>query len=270
VAKGPSIALVVGLVAGACSSCGSPPREAGPPAGVDAALPPERAIQTRLVEATGGRDAWRDARFIAFDWIEYVDGEPIVSRRHAWDRETGRASLQMTIERRPVVVVYNVDTGSGRAWIDDTEVEIDADRAALVRQAQALHGHDTYWLLMPFMWDEPGVTATYAGVTRDADGKRWETVELNLDHGSEGRRWRSQVLLDPDTGLVGRWAHNETPGAADGGVRTDWTGWERRGPLLVALDRPLPDGTPHVSFGDVRISSEIDEVALSLPAHTAR
>ena len=264
-AKGPSIALVVGLVAGACASCGSsPPGHAAPPAGVEDALPPERALQTRLVEATGGRDAWLDARFIAFDWIEHVDGEAIVSRRHAWDRETGHARLQMTIERRPVVVIYNVDTGSGRVWIDDTEVEVGADRAALVRQAHALHGHDTYWLLMPFMWDEPAVTATYTGVTRDADGKRWETVELNMDHGSEGRRRRSQVLLDPDTGLVGRWAHSETASAGDG-VRTDWTGWERRGPLLVALDRPLPDGTPHVSFGDVRISSEVDDLALSPP-----
>ena len=53
--KAPSIALVAGLVAGACPSCGSPPRETLPPAGIEDALPPERALQTRLVEATGGR-----------------------------------------------------------------------------------------------------------------------------------------------------------------------------------------------------------------------
>lgn len=223
--------------------------------------------ESLMVEAMGGRDAWESARFFDFVWaIDRGQGEPF-QRRHVWDRWTGRYKLEMPWEEtKELVVLFNTNTKQGDAWIDGVRMTGDTVQA-LVNRAYSAYINDTYWFLMPFKWRDPGVHLSYKGSVRDSTGKAWEAVQLTFDDVGLTPQNRYMAYLDPQTHRMGWWEHFRNRSDSDASTRSLWAAWERRGPIMVSLDRPfLNRPGARIFFPRAIISTRVDESAFQPPA----
>jgi hypothetical protein len=97
--------------------------------------------------------------------------------------------------------------------------------------------NDTYWLLMPWKWLEPGVTLAYDG-RRVVDGDELEVVTLSFGSGigltSNDRYWG---FVSPVSGRLQRWAYvlQDAEGKPGSGEPTVWA-WEEWRPTAAGIE----------------------------------
>ncbi|RPH54864.1 hypothetical protein EHM82_06250, partial [bacterium] len=117
------------------------------------AVPTPEQVAQEVMDALGGKQAWDDTRFLRFTFVG--------RRTHWWDKQTGRHRLEgQTQDGKKFVVLENVNTKEGMAWIDGQKAEGDQAKE-LVERAYAAWINDTYWLLMPYKLQDPGVNLSY-------------------------------------------------------------------------------------------------------------
>jgi hypothetical protein len=177
---GTRFVVLVSAALVACGGSGAPPQE-GDATISDAPQPFEdvdvERIYTRMMTVMAPGSAWPQARYLAFDWvIARPDGEPVV-RSHRWDRWEGRYRVEAVRDGKLMLALFDVgDPASGRVWLDGRPVTGE-QAMEMLRQANAIYVNDSYWLIMPYKWRDPGVHARYPAfgrTTRDAHG-RWSS-----------------------------------------------------------------------------------------------
>jgi hypothetical protein len=265
--------LLVALLAVACGS-DAPADRAGAesPAGESAvgeravgpaysfSDPDVTRVYQRMMSTIAPENGWERARYLEFD-----RGSPAGSvRRHRWDRWEGRARVEAEVEGGTMVALFETDRPTeGRVWLDGTEVT-GGDAEALLAGAYRTHINDGYWLLMPFKWDDPGVTTRYLGSQEDEDGRRWEVVELAFDDGiGITPQNMYHAFVNMETGRMERWHHFANPEASPS--PSEWTEWARYGPIELAQNRRV-DGEVRSHFPHLRVETSVPEGALDPPA----
>src|SRR5687768_3626000 len=79
--------------------------------------PKAAAVAARVMEALGGSEAWNKTRYLRFDWGVERDGK-MQTRSHTWDKWTGRYRLEgVNPQGDPYVVLMNLNTKDGQAWV---------------------------------------------------------------------------------------------------------------------------------------------------------
>jgi len=140
-------------------------------------------VQTRMLDAMGGKSGWEKARYFEFDFGGIRNGQPAgTARRHHWDRFTGDYSLRFAQGTDTAYVVTNVNVAplKGRAWINGREItgpRVDT----LLTSAYARFINDSYWLLMPYKWSDPGVHTHYVGKQTDDKGVEKAPAIFEID-----------------------------------------------------------------------------------------
>jgi hypothetical protein len=257
------IAVAVSLLLVACGQ-GSP--EAGPQE--DAALhsfddPEVTRVWTRMMDVIAPDRGWERARYIEFDWaVRRAEGEPL-TRHHRWDRWEGMARYEAPTANGRLLAIFDTDDPeSGWAWLDGRELTGEQATEAL-RGAHRAHVNDAYWLIMPYKWTDPGVTATYLGEQEDEEGRSWEVVELTFD---EGTGYTPQnvyrAFVNPETGRMEMWHHLSNPEANPSPA--EWVDWRRVGPIELSATR-LAGGEPRIFFPHLRVETEVPSGAFDPP-----
>ena len=257
-----SLALLVG--------CGDAP----PPEPVDEAPSLEERAQqfddsdvariwTRMMETISPDDGWERARYLEFHWaVTRDDDEPLV-REHRWDRWEGRARMEAPTDDGRMVALFDTDDPeAGRVWMDGEELEGEEARERL---ASAHRGHinDSYWLVMPFKWDDPGVHLRYGGHMTDDDGMEWEVVDLTFeDQAGYTPQNMYRAFINPESGRMERWHFFSNPDATPSPA--DWTEWQRVGPIELAENRRV-DGEPRIFFPHLRVETDVPDDAFAPP-----
>lgn len=205
---------------------GSPAPEAPEPE--VSAAPSAEEIATALQESMGGA-AFAAARVLHFTWAVERDGQG-VSYDHSWDRWTGDYRVEGTDRDsgEPWSARFNIGTREGRAWLGDTELAGEA----LAERLEAAYGrfiNDSYWLLMPWKWLDPGVHLAYVG-TEEVDGETCDIVELTFGEQiglTPNDRYRGYVSRT--SGMLRRWSYvlqNEDLTSGEGEPTVwSWTEW---------------------------------------------
>jgi hypothetical protein len=223
--RGPHLAAV--LLLGVLAAAPSYSRQEQTP-GPDGAVQAEAAaLASRVVDSMGGQQRWDAARLLRFDFTSRRDGATGTVYRHWWDRQTGDYRLEGSDrEGRAYRALFDLDTRQGRAWREGRELAGE-ELAALLETAYGRFINDSYWLLMPWKWRDPGVDLDYEG-KRQVDGREYEVVRLSFGSGvgltSNDRYW---AFVDPATARVARWAYvlQDEQGAPGTGEPTVWA-WE--------------------------------------------
>ncbi len=215
---------------------GSPTASTSSPSPIPPAVPSARAagIADEVMKTLGGAAAWDATRYIRFDFGSERDGV-VSARAHTWDKHTGRYRLEAkNREGKPYVVLMNVNTREGSAWLEGNKLTGDEEKKQL-EQAYGAWVNDTYWLLMPYKLKDPGVVLsdagekTEGGVTYDVLGLSFESVGLT----PKDRYW---VFVNRSTKLVDRWDF-VLKGEDKPPTTFLWKGWTKTGAILLARER---------------------------------
>ena len=200
------------------------------------------AVADRVMATLGGEEAWRATRYLRFDFAVEREGKTLMSRAHTWDRHRGRYRVESTDETgRPVVVLMNLHTKQGQAWVGGEPASGDA-LEKLLESGYAWWVNDSYWLVMPYKLRDDGVVLTYAGLEAEQLGT-WDKVLLTFEGVGLTPKDKYWVFVNRSTGLVDRW-ELVLKGADTAPVRWDWSGWASFGQIQLADERTNPtDGT---------------------------
>lgn len=227
----------------------------------------------RVMESLGGEQAWDETRFVSFRWLVERDGEVVSDRRHAWDRYDGRYRLEYTAGDAPHLALFDEKevredsvlgkVPEGRAWRDGSELSGAARDSALAR-AYGMFINDTYWLLMPFKWEDPGVHLEYEGTRALPDGIAYPVVHLTFEEGlgvTEDQYW---AFVDPATGRMAAWQYHLGRSEEPGPVIW-WEEWTPVGGLTIPLRRRSEDGGLAIRFEDVVAAGQVPDGAFAPP-----
>ncbi|HVS01569.1 MAG TPA: hypothetical protein VMT16_02280 [Thermoanaerobaculia bacterium] len=212
------------------------------------------AVAERSMQAMGGREAFDRARLLRFDFRVARDGEELSRFRHWWDRFTGAYRLEgLSSDGEPFRVLFDVDSRDGRAWRAGAELAGDEARE-LLDYAYRRFINDTYWLLMPWKWLDPGVRLELVG-RQEVDGVAYDLVTLTFEAGvgltSGDRYW---AFVSPETDRMERWQYllQTEDGEPGSGEPTVWA-WEDWQPtqagILLARNRRKLGAGPRVEIG---------------------
>jgi hypothetical protein len=187
------------------AACASPSTET--PSGVTMDLPP---LETRadslamdVFNAVGGPDAWSRVRYIRFDFGRAADSTRTVFRSHLWDRFTGDYRVERDVEGGREVVLFNVNTQEGSAYVDGQAVAADTLSEYLSRAYRA-YINDTYWLLAPVKLLDPGVSRSYEPDSSTAEHAVIKTTydDVGLTPGDQFWFW-----VDRESGMLDMWGY---------------------------------------------------------------
>ena len=229
-------------------------------------------LARRVMDAMGGEAAWDSVRFLAFDWI-VERGDTDFRRSHAWDRWEGTYRVEVESEGERHVAIFDVgevrrDSAFGKVpagdvWADGEKLEGAAADSALSR-FYGIFINDSYWLLMPYKWRDPGVHLEYVGRDTLPDGTVAPGVHLTFEEDLGVTNDEYWAWLDPETGRMTAWQYH-LQGRDEPGDVIRWEDWQPVGPIWLATDRVWPDGSVNIRFENLRASREVPEDAFAPP-----
>jgi hypothetical protein len=184
--------------------------------------PEAKRLARRVLKAMGGRDAWNETRYLAWNFFG--------KRFHVWDTWTGDLR---TDAYGGYTVLMNVNTMEGRVLHEGREFEGE-ELADALQKAKWSWINDSYWLVMPFKLLDEGVRLRGPRWINQPDGDRALALRLNFDQ--VGRTpWNSyEVHVDPDDHVVNGWSFYRNASDREPAFELPWV-LERRGRILLPV-----------------------------------
>jgi uncharacterized protein DUF6503 len=243
----------------AAALAASPGLAQAPPAAQEDAR--AHQIAGQVMNALGGRQAWDAAHYVRFTFAG--------RRTHLWDKYTGRHRVEgQTKEGKNYVAIEDLNTKEGRAWLDGRELVGD-ELKEMLQNAYGAWVNDTYWLLMPYKLEDPGVRLSYAG-EETIDGRAYDKLHLAFDHVGLTPGDEYWAYINKDTHLMDRWAfHLESMKADEPPSPWDWQGWEKYGRILLAPHRVQVGGDRKLELSGIAVTDTAPEAAFTSPAPLA-
>jgi hypothetical protein len=235
---------------------------AGAPASADSD-PRAVEVAAQVMKALGGQEAWDKTRYLRFDFGFERDGQ-LQSRAHTWDKWTGRYRLDGKNQQgQPFVVLMNVNTKDGQAWVAGQRAATEEEKKLLER-AYATWINDTYWLLMPYKLRDPGVTLAYEGEAKEGE-TTWDKLALSFDNVGLTPKDRYWVWVNRATRLVDRWdfvlkGENVPP------TTFLWKDWRPVGSVKLAAERVNAKDNRKIVFPVLDTPASLPDSVFTSPA----
>ncbi len=276
---GAVVVLAVGILITGCGGTDTADSPSTGEGGTAASRPPASGTDSTSMladlvqESLGGAEAWEETRFVAFHWIAARDGEVVRDRAHAWDRYEGRYRLEFEQDSRRHVSLFNVnevgrDSALGKvplgdAWVDGQPLA-GAARDSALRRAYGAFINDTYWLLMPFKWRDPGVHLAYEGRRTLDDGREYGVMHLTFEPDlgvTEDQYWG---FVDLESGRMAAWQYHLQDQEEPGSV-IYWKDWRPVGSIWLAADRKFSGSGTRIYFEGLQAGREVPEGVFTPP-----
>lgn len=212
-------------------------------------------VARRAVNMLAG-PAWEKARYIAFTFNVEREGKIAVSFPQRWDRYTGDYRVSgKNRDGKDILVIMNVNTKQGKAWVDGQEV---ADPKDQLTFGYRRFINDTYWLLMGFKTFDPGVTREYAGEKSDAAGHAYDLVKLSFSNVGLTPGDVYWMWVNRDTGLVDEWDMKlEGSKPEDEPSAVLFHDYRRFGGLLISTRREIKGKNQFIRLDDLTVSETV-------------
>jgi plasmid maintenance system killer protein len=222
-------------------------------------------VAQEVMEALGGEQAWRSTHFLRFDFAVGKEGKTLFSRSHTWDKWTGDYRLEgKTKEGKTYLTIMSLNTKDGKAYRDGKALEGEEKKKAL-EDAYGAWVNDTYWLLMPYKMQDPGVVLSYDGTK--AQGKDpCDVVVLHFSGVGLTPKDSYSVWVNQKTHLVERWDYVLQGEKAERGSFL-WTGWKPYGSVLLAPDREAIKGGTKIFFPVLEAPTSVPATTFQGPAN---
>jgi hypothetical protein len=215
------------------------------------------AIADQVMAALGGKTAWDETRYLHFGFAS--------RRQHWWDKWEGRYRLQGTNrEGQSYLVLMNLNTRAGVAWLAGQPLTGDA----LAKQLENAYGawiNDTYWLLMPYKLQDPGVNLAYDGEEVVGDGT-YDKLLLTFEKVGLTPGDRYWAYINRATHRMDRWAYIlQSDPAGQGPTTWLWENWARYGKIWLAADRRQLNSDRTLPMSPIEVPQTLPDTVFTDP-----
>ncbi|HEV2721904.1 MAG TPA: hypothetical protein VG323_17925 [Thermoanaerobaculia bacterium] len=219
---------------------------------------PADDLARRAIDALGGPAALEKARYFDFTFTVQHGNERVTSFPQRWDRLTGEYRVSgRDPKRNDFVVIMNVKTRKGRAWLNGEEVH-DSRLTDTLDLAYRCFSNDTLWLMMPLRMLDPGVRRETVGDRSDSCGRTWDVVKLTIE-GDTHWAW-----INRDTGIVEEWdMHLQNASADEPPVQVMFHDFARYGGLWISTRREVRNKNQTVVLENLKVASEVAKGAFA-------
>lgn len=201
------------------------------------------AIVKEMLTAMGGMKNYNDTHFIQWDFV---------NRKLFWDKWTGNVRIENPTEKQ--VILVNINTLKGKAYQNGALVKDQTKANDLLKKAKNWWINDSYWLVMPWKLQDPGVHLTYVKTDKLPNGKTADILQLTFSAVGvtpENKYW---LYVDKEDHLIKQWAHYKNYKDAKPKFLKPWNNYQKVGNILLSFDRPNEEVGPK----NVKVKTNLD------------
>lgn len=184
------------------------------------------AIADRVMESMGGRQAWDQTRFLAWDFFG--------ARKLIWDKHEGRVRIDFPDGS---VYLVNINDQTGKVLQQGEEITQVDSLAKYLERAKSIWINDSYWLVMPFKLKDSGVTLKYLRMEPTLDSVMSHVLELTFSGVGVTPQNKYLVYVDTSTHLVNQWAYFREANQDSANFMLPWGNYSKYGSILLSDDR---------------------------------
>jgi len=230
--------------------------------------PQAQEVAERLMKALGGKENWEKARYLRFDFVVEQKGKVVGDFKHLWDRYTGRYRVQGTTDKGQIytVLFQDINTKKGDAFLNAVPVA-DKDKQKFLDMGYERFINDSYWLLMPYKWRDPGVNLKYAGTAKGDHGQVWDKVLLTFGQVGLTPKDRYWAFINQKTGMMDKWEFilqgQKAPPSA-----FEWMNWQDFEGIKLCTEMKAQKQPLRILFRNVAVLHSMeDKPFTSVDAH---
>lgn len=191
------------------------------------------AIANKVMEAMGGEKVWNNTRHLHWNFFG--------ARTLIWDKWTG--DVRIDIPKEEATYLLNINTMEGKAEVKGEEITEPAELRKALEKAKSIWINDSYWLVMPFKLQDPGVTLTYEGEKATETGAMSDVLGLTFENVGLTPQNKYLVYVDKETNLVNQWAFYRNATDEKPGFVLPWGEYKSYDGLMLSGDRGERDLT---------------------------
>jgi hypothetical protein len=191
------------------------------------------AIVKEMLVAMGGMKNYDATHFIQWNFV---------NRKLSWDKWTGDVRVENPSAKQ--VILVNINSLKGKVFENGTLVKDEAKSKVLLEKAKNWWINDSYWLVMPWKLQDPGVSLVYVKTEQLPNGKTVDILQLTFTAVGvtpENKYW---LYVDKENHLITQWAYYQNYNDAEPKFLKPWNNYQKVGNILLSFDRPNEDISP--------------------------
>lgn len=184
------------------------------------------SIAKQVEEAMGGTENYNNTHFMQWDFGK---------RTLYWDKWTGNVRIESP--EKNLVILVNINTLTGKAYENGVLISDEKETKKLLNQGKKWWINDSYWLVMPWKLQDPGVTLTYLNTDTLADGKLADVLQMTFESVGLTPENKYLVYVDQQDHLIKQWAFFKNFNDAEPKFIRPWDNYQKTGDILLSFNR---------------------------------
>lgn len=186
-----------------------------------------KSIADNVMQNMGGEKAWNDTRYLAWAFN---------NQYQVWDKHQNRFRW----EKDSLVAIIDTQTKDGKVYVAGRELQNPEEKQKLLERAYALWINNSYWLVMPFKLQDPGVTLKYIGEETTMDGAKADVLQMTFENVGLTPQNKYKLWVDKKEGLITQWAFYRNFNDAEPTFTRHWNDYKTYGSIKLAGNRSNP------------------------------
>ena len=201
------------------------------------------ALADLVMEAHGGKESWDNTRYISWNFLG--------ARDLVWDKYTGNVRIDFPAANSTYLININADSGSVK--IGDVVLSKNDSLDKYLEIGKQIWVNDSYWLVFPFKFKDPGVQLKYEGVDTTKNGQKAEVISLTFEKVGFTPQNKYKAYIDPNTHLILQWDFYRNASDSAASFQNVWTAYQAYGGIMLSSKRDSR------VLGNIKVQQEWDE-----------
>jgi hypothetical protein len=201
------------------------------------------ALADSVIKAHGGMDAWNEKRYISWNFLG--------ARDLVWDKYTGLVRIDFPNGSTKFIVNVNEDTGS--VMIENKIITDPDSLAMLIDRGKQIWVNDSYWLIFPFKFKDPGVKLKYMGADTTLAGETAEVIALQFDSVGYTPQNKYMAYINPENFKILQWDYYQNASDTAATFSNLWSDYKDYDGIKLSA------GRGERQLGNIKVTDTVQE-----------
>ncbi|MCG9792617.1 hypothetical protein [Flavobacterium algicola] len=205
-------------------------------------------IVNDVENAMGGVINYNKTKFIQWDFGK---------RKLFWNKWTGDVRVENPDADQ--IIILNVNTLKGKVF-ENGKLVTDADKSnKMLQQAKNWWINDSYWLVMPWKLQDPGVDLSYVKTEQLANGNIADVLQMTFSAVGVTPENKYYIYVDKNDHLIKQWSYFKNFKDSEPKFTMAWDNYQKAGSILLSYDRSKGSNGPK----NVLVKNDFDQSLFS-------